>query len=305
MHGGKILWLIDGVRISKENLSISGMSPAMELDLNLNDQLFRYGVRINPVLLQDVQCVSVPMNIAPPGTPPKFDPSPWFYAPLLLASPQHPVTRNITEVKADFCSNIDIVGENKKVKTELLLATSDNTHIVSTPTTVDLNNMPKANDKGVFNLGYIPVAVSSEGVFQSVYANRMTPTNLTNTSPILPQSVVTRQIIVADGDIIRNETNGIPSDSTTLPLGFDRYMNQQFGNKDFVLNSVLYLTDNQGWMQLRNRTLKLRLLNKEVAGNEKLKWQIFNVLMPICLLLLVGVIYTLMRKRKYTRPMKE
>jgi len=106
---------------------------------------------------------------------------------------------------------------------------------------------------------------------------------------------------VADGDIIRNETNGVASDSTTIPLGFDRYMNQQFGNKEFVLNSVLYLTDNEGWMQLRNRTLKLRLLNKQLSSDEKTVWQAVNVLLPIGLLLFFGIGYQLARKRKYTR----
>jgi len=114
-------------------------------------------------------------------------------------------------------------------------------------------------------------------------------------------STRTRQIVVADGDIIRNETNGVASDSTTIPLGFDRYMNQQFGNKEFVLNSVLYLTDNEGWMQLRNRTLKLRLLNKQLSSDEKTIWQAVNVLLPIGLLLLFGIGYQLARKRKYTR----
>jgi len=129
----------------------------------------------------------------------------------------------------------------------------------------------------------------------------MAPKGLTNTQPLKQISTRTRQIVVADGDIIRNETNGVASDSTTIPLGFDRYMNQQFGNKEFVLNSVLYLTDNEGWMQLRNRTLKLRLLNKQLSSDEKTIWQVVNVLLPIGLLLLFGIGYQLARKRKYTR----
>ena len=107
MNGGRVLWLLDGVRVSKENLSTSGLSPALELDLNLNDQLFRYGVRINPVILQDVQCATMPINIAPANATPQFEPSPWYFAPLLLTSPDHPVTRNIAEVHSEFCSGID------------------------------------------------------------------------------------------------------------------------------------------------------------------------------------------------------
>jgi ABC-2 type transport system permease protein len=301
MNGGNVLWLIDGVRIAKDNLSTIGLSPAMELDLNLNDQLFRYGVRINPVLLQDVQCASVPVNIAPAKAAPQFEPTPWFYAPLLLTSPQHPVTRNITEVRSEFCSGIDLVGDNKQVKSQLLLATSDNTHIVGTPTTIDMSQTPKANDKAYFNVGYVPVAVALEGNFDSDFANRMTPKGLTNTRPMLTKSFNSRQIVVADGDIIRNETNGTASDSTTTPLGFDRYMNQQFGNKDFIQNAVLYLTDNDGWMQLRSRTLKMRLLNKKITNTDRIGWQLANTLIPIGLLIILGIGYQIIRKRKYTK----
>jgi len=301
MNGGRVLWLIDGVRIAKENLSTSGLSPAIALDLNLDDILFRYGVRINPVILEDVQCVNVPVNIAPANATPQFEPTPWFYAPLLLTSNQHPVTRNITEVKAEFCSGIDLVGDNKNVKDQLLLATSDNTHIIGTPTTIDMSQLPKASDKAYFNMSYVPVAVSLEGNFDSDFDNRIIPKGLTNTLAFVNKSVTTRQIVVADGDIIRNETNGTASDSTTIPLGFDRYMNQQFGNKEFILNSVLYLADNEGWMQLRNRTIKLRLLNKEITNDGKTFWQLVNVLTPIGLLLIFGIAYQLIRKKKYTK----
>ena len=299
MHGGRVLWLLDGVRISKENLSTIGLSPAIELDLNLNDQLFRYGVRINPVLLQDVQCASVPVNIARVGATPQFEPTPWYFAPLLLTSPEHPITRNITEVRSEFCSGIDLVGDNKQVKSQLLLATSDNTHIVGTPTTIDLSQKIKPNDKAYFNAGYVPVAVAMEGNFESDFANRMIPAGLTNTSPIRRQSLNTRQIVVADGGIIRNETT--EKDSTTLPLGFDRYMNQQFGNKDFIQNAVLYLADNDGWMQLRSRTLKLRLLNKRITNEDRITWELINVLVPLGLLLIFGIGYQIQRKRKYTK----
>ena len=299
MHGGRVLWLIDGVRVSKDNLSTIGISPAIELDLNLNDQLFRYGIRINPVLLQDVQCASVPVDIAPPGATPQFEPTPMYYAPLLLPSPEHPVTRNITEVRSEFCSAIDLVGDNKLVKAQLLLATSDNTHIVGTPTTIDLSQKIKPNDKTYFNMGYLPVAVAMEGNFESDFENRMIPKGLTNTSPIIKLSLKTRQIFIADGDIIRNETN--PKDSTTIPLGYDRYMNQQFGNKDFIQNAVLFLADNDGWMQLRSRTLKLRLLNKRISNEDRLSWQLINVLIPVVLLLIFGIGYQVIRKRKYTR----
>ena len=301
MNGGKVLWVVDGVRIAYENLSGSGLSPAMELDLNLGDLFFRYGIRLQPVILQDMQCASIPINIAPAGEQPQFEPSPWYFAPLLLTSTLHPITKNITEVRAEFASAIEVIGENKELSAELLLATSDNTHLITTPSTIDLGEVPPAGDKSYFNRGYVPVAVITDGVFESAFANRMTPREISNHFPIQKKSRRTKQIFVADGDIIRNETNGIASDSTTLPLGYDRYMNQQFGNKEFIQNAVLFLADNDGWMELRSRSLKLRLLNKQIISQHRLMWQLMNILIPLFLLLTAGLLYHFFRKRKYTR----
>lgn len=301
MNGGKVLWLMDGVRVSMENLSATGISPAIALDLNLDDLLFKYGIRIQPVLLQDVQCASVPVNIAPEGAQPQFEPTPWFFAPLLLTSSQHPISKNITEVRSEFVSTIEVVGENNNTKASLLLATSDNTHVFSTPASIDLSETHDTKDKNYFNMSYMPVSVLMEGEFDSNFANRMRPKEITNAFPLLKKSLKTRQIFVADGDIIRNETNGIASDSTTLPLGFDRYMNQQFGNRDFIANAVLYLTDDEGWIDLRSRSLKLRLLNKQLVNNERLTIQLVSILTPLLLLAIFAVLYNILRKRKYTK----
>ncbi len=301
MNGGKVLWLMDGVRVSMENLSTTGISPAIALDLNLDDLLFKYGIRIQPVLLQDVQCASVPVNIAPEGTQPQFEPTPWFFAPLLLTSSQHPISKSITEVRSEFVSTIEVVGENNNTKASLLLATSDNTHVFSTPATIDLSETHDTKDKNYFNMSYMPVSVLMEGEFESNFANRMRPKEISNAFPLLKKSLKTRQIFVADGDIIRNETNGIASDSTTLPLGFDRYMNQQFGNREFIANAVLYLTDDEGWIDLRSRSLKLRLLNKQLVNKERLTIQLVSILTPLLLLAIFAVLYNILRKRKYTK----
>ena len=299
MNGGRILWLVDGVRVDRKQLAYSGISPAMELETNLSDLLFRYGVRINPVILQDVQCTNVPVNIAPAGESPKFEPAPFYLSPLLLTSPQHPVSRNVSEVRAEFCSGISLVGDNKLIKCDLLLATSDNTHILGTPEMIDLSKKIKPNDKNYFNVGYIPVGVALEGKFESAFANRLIPKNLPQDFPVRKKSVNTRQIVIACSKVIQNEISA--KDSTILPLGFDRYMNQQFGNKDFILNAVLYLADNDGWMQLRSREMKLRLLNKRLVNENKISIQLVNLITPLILFFIFGIVYQIMRKRKYTK----
>ena len=301
MRGGRVLWLVDGVRVSPESLSTGGFTPAVELDLNLSDMLFRYGVRISPVLVEDVQSVLIPVNVAAKGEKPQFQPTPWVYAPLLLTSGDHPVTRNLAPVKANFASAIEMVGDDKKLERNFLLASSDNTHILQTPAEISLAAMPDLTDKNYFNRSYVPVGVVLEGEFQSDFTNRMPPEEIVNPSAIQTKSVPGRQIMIADGDIIRNETVGTGDNKKVIPLGFDRYMNQQFGNKDLITNAVLYLTDKNGWMELRSRTVALRLLNKKITATEKTKWQIINVVIPPVVLLLAGLLYQWIRRRRYAR----
>ena len=161
--------------------------------------------------------------------------------------------------------------------------------------------MPDLTDKNYFNRSYVPVGVVLEGEFQSDFTNRLPPEEIVNPPAIQTKSVPGRQIMIADGDIIRNETVGTGGNKKVIPLGFDRYMNQQFGNKDLITNAVLYLTDKNGWMELRSRTVALRLLNKKISAIEKTKWQIINVVIPPVVLLLAGLLYQWIRRRRYAR----
>lgn len=301
MNGGSVLWLIEGVEVNRKELSVSGVSPVIAAENNLADMLFRYGVRINPVLIEDMQCVSVPVNVAPEGQNPQFEPLPWYFSPLLNVNPEHAVTKNITTVKADFASVIDIVGENPELQKNILLVTSAHTNIVNVPATIDVASAAEPREKSYFTASYLPVAVLVEGNFESVFANRLMPPEIVKSFPFMQKSPFTRQIFIADGDIIRNETTGIASDSTTLPLGFDRYTNLQYGNSDFIKNAVLYLTDDAGWMQLRSKSMQLRLLNKAKVNDYRFWLQLINVAFPVILLLFAGFIFNYFKRKKYTR----
>ena len=300
MHGGRIMWLLDGVELRQTDLTKSGISPAKALDLNLGDMFFHYGIRIEPILVQDMQCVNVPVNIAPQGENPQFEQVPFYFTPLLIPNPENSISKNINEIRAQFPSAISLVGDNKNLKFTPLLVTSDNTHIVQTPTIVNLGDAVTP-DKSYFNVAYLPIAYLVEGIFPSDFQNRMPPQDLANVQQIENQSVATKQIFIASRNIIRNETNGIAPDSTTLPLGYDRFSNQTFGNKDFIQNAVLYLTGNEQWLQLRSRTIKLRLLNKNLVENDATFWKIINIAVPLVLLGIFGAIFLILRKRKYIK----
>lgn len=302
MKGGRVMWLLNGVRMAMDSLSTMGVSPVIPANINLDDQLFKYGLRIAPVLLQDLQCTQVPMNVARPGDPAKFESMPWYYSPLLLASPEHPITRNLVEVKADFASAIDLnVSENKNVKKTVLLVTSNATHVEMTPSRIDLSTMYNMDSKSFFNIGYIPVAASLEGRFPSVFTNRMAPEGIMQNGPVISESKPTRMVVVADADVIRNDVQGSGADAQILPMGYDRYTKQEYGNRSFMLNSMLYLADDDGWLQLRSREFKLRMLNKKMVIVSKKQLQIFNVVLPIVLLLAFAFVYGFIRKKLYSR----
>ena len=292
MNGGKVLWFIDGVSFSFDELSEIGISPIIDKNLNLSDMLFCYGIRINPILLQDVQCLQMPINVSG-GPNPQYESRPWFYSPLLLPNPMHAISRNITQVKADFCSSIDFISGNDAVSKTILLTTSTSTHQQTIPSMIDLREMPSEDDNGYFNKSFIPVAAILEGEFNSAFTNRLVPEGIARMSKRRNKSVDTRMLVVADGDIIKNDTEGL--------MGFDRYSGVQFGNKDFVLNALLYLTDEANWFHLKNRTFKIRMLNKTKIYSyfSFLKWA--NIVFPILLLFLCGGFYLLIRYFRYKK----
>jgi gliding-associated putative ABC transporter substrate-binding component GldG len=300
MKGGRVLWLVDGARVSMDTLAAYGVSPAIYNDVNLGDQLFRYGVRINPNLLLDVQCAYIPVDQSREGDKPDYQPVPWYYSPLLLTSPNHPVSKNVTVVKSEFASSIDFVGNDPGINKEVLLVTSQHAKAVTAPTRVSLDILNVSADPAFFNQSYLPVAVALNGTFSSVFSNRLPPQNIVSKEQPRSQSMPTRMIVVANGDVIRNDVAGIGANAKPLPLGYDSYMNQDFGNKNFIMNAILFLTDDDGWLSLRSRELTIRLLDKIMVNKHKKAIQITNVAIPVLLLVIFAFVYTLIRKRKYS-----
>ena len=295
MQGGRILWVINGVRFSSETLSQSGMTPVIPLELNINDMLFRYGVRVNPVLVQDLQCLPLPVDVSTDPQQPNWQPMPWTYAPLLLTSQASPITRHLMQVSATMASAIEFVGGEDGLKKTTLLATSSNSKLTTTPAKVDLSLFNGAEQD--FQYAFIPVAASIEGVFTSLFAHLLPPEDVELHAPLRKQSETTKQVVVAAGSTIRNEwQQGQP-----LPLGYDRYTQTQFGNRDFMVNAVLYLTDDTGWMSLRQKQITLRLINDQRAREARITAQVISIIIPLLILSLVGIGFTIVRRQKYTK----
>lgn len=300
MNGGGVLWLIDAVRVDWDSLEQTGVTVGLVEQINLDDQLFKYGVRINPNLIQDINCAVIPINTAFVGQQPKYVPAPWLYFPLLFPLENHPVTKNLNLIRSEFVSVIDTVGGERRIKKKILLRSSKDTRVVSVPVFIRLEDIKDPPAEREFNKPFQSAAVLLEGEFESVFKNRMISQYIKNQDvDFRDHSIPNRMIIVADGDMIRNEVSVRADRIIPLTLGQDRYTQQTYGNKDFILNAVHYLAEETSLVEIRSRTLTLRLLDKTKIINEKFKWQLINTVLPVLILVLFGLMNWYFRKRKF------
>jgi len=302
MHGGKVLWLVDEVAAEMDSLAHSDKIIANMAQLRIDDMLFKYGVRINPDLLEDLQCAVIPVNVGFTGGEPKYEPKPWYFFPLIASKELHPIVKNIDMIKTEFVSSIDTVGNNPSIKKTILLKTSNNTKAVNAPIRIGLDILRNKPDQRYFNSYEKTVSVLLEGTFESVFLNRLTP-DIENSKEInyKEYSKPTKMIIVSDGDIIKNGVVYSKTDTTLLPLGADRWFKQAFygGNSQFLMNAMNYLCDDSGLLSIRSREVKLRLLDRAKIQDERLKWQLINTILPILFIILFGLIVLYIKKKKY------
>jgi gliding motility-associatede transport system auxiliary component len=299
MNGGKVLWFLDVVSVSLDSL-LDGSTFAFYSPVNLDDQLFRYGVRINPDLVKDIQCHVIPVNKGLAGGSPQWSLSPWYYFPVISPSENNPITKSLNMIRLEFASSIDTVGETGKIRKEVLLATSPYTKRVQLPELVSLRESDIAPKESEYNSANIPVGVLLEGSFESVFKNRSIPEGVSGgPAQIRTSGDRTSMLVVSDGDIIRNEVVPTADGPAIEPLGYDRYTSQVFGNSDFILNAVNYMTDATGLITLRGRELKLRLLDRQKVRDEKLKWELINLVLPSLIIILAGLVINFYRKKAY------
>lgn len=296
MRGGAVLWAVDGVQVSNEMLQENGYTPILVNDVHLGEMFFRYGVNIENALVQDIQCSSMLLNVSADLSVPNLQPFSWTYAPILQVQTDHIITSRLGYIKSLFTSQIKLVGKDESIQRRVLLTTSDATKVTPAPNEVNLNDFNP--DIRTFREQHLPVAISLEGEFPSMYAHRMIPRGVKTNESIRKQSVPTRQIIIASSSILKNEWQ---SSSTHMPMGFDRVLGMQLDNRDFAINSVLWLTGLEDMIPLRVKSVTLRLLNTKRAYAERVKIERISTIVPVAILLALGCVIWIVRVRKYGR----
>lgn len=296
MRGGKALLLLDRLDASMDSASSENYF-AFPYNLNLDDQLFKYGVRINPDLIQDRVSGKYPIVVGNAGNRPQVMQLDWPFFPLLNQYADHPITRNMDAIQSKFVSSIDTVKAVGVRKTPLVFSSAYSRKLTA-PVKVSVNDLRRQLKEENFVSGNIPVAYLLEGTFTSVYKNRFAPEGV-DSAKFLEQSVPTKIIVVADGDIARNDVN--PRENKPQQLGYDPFSRYTFANQDLLLNMVAYLTDENGLIKARNKEVKIRPLDKEKIRKERTYWQLINLVLPLVVLVAMGLLLTYLRKARYAR----
>lgn len=303
-RGGRILWLIDAVKAEMDSMGPENYFMAESRELNIEDLLFKYGVRVNPFLVQDVRATQIPIVYGSLGGQPQQRLYPWFYYPLVSSqSSDHPIVRKLDPIQFRFANSIDLVSA-PGVRGQVLLQSSATSRVVYAPFRVNLTLATEPSKEDMFNKGNQALAVLLEGQFPSLYKTRFLNEFAQRAIDslgmrLLDQPRSSRQIVIADGDVIANHVRKTTGE--VYPLGFDRFTNQMYGNKPFVMNAVDYLLDETGLMPVRSKQITLRMLDMKKVKAEKGRWQLLNTAVPILLIVMFGVFQHYWRRRRYAK----
>ena len=295
INGGKTLWLIDQVNAEMDSLyNRSGATLAYPKDLNLNDLFFKYGVRINPDLVKDEQGSPIKLASGDPGSSAQYQDFNWKFAPQVYAESTHPIVKNLGGIKFDFANAMDTLKNG--IKKTILLQSSNYSKKVGTPVEINLNIVSEKTTPAEYtNKGNIPLAVLLEGQFHSMFENRILPFE---DKSFQARGKDSKMIVISDGDLIKNQ---LDKEGQPVELGYDQRSGNLYDNKDFMMNCVNYLLDDTGLINIRSKDLDLPLLNKEKVYENYTFTQFLTIGLPILILLLFGITFTVLRKRKYSK----
>lgn len=299
MNGGKVIWFIDPVFARMDSLRKSTMTMGLVLEHNLEDQLFHYGARLNGDLVMDIECINKPIVTGYIGNQPRQEMFPWFYEPLLSGNEAHPITQNLDRIKTEFVSTIESVAGDSVTSTPLLL-TSEKSRTVAAPTRISFNILREPPKYEMFTKGPLTTALLLKGKFTSVFTNRL-PRKLLDDDGInfKERSAPTKMIVVSDGDIIRNPISKL--ENKFFALGYDKYSQKVFGNREFVLNAVNYLCDDSGLLNVRSKNFKIRLLDQAKIDEDRTFWQVLNTSVPLVFILVFAIVFITIRKRRFAQ----
>ncbi len=296
MRGGKLMAFIDPLHVEMDSVGGEG-TIGVPYPLELQDLFFKYGFRLNTNLLQDINAGVFPVVTGMMGDKPQISMTPWPFFPIINSFGAHPISRNLDAVYTRFVASIDTVKATGIKKTPLAFS-SKYTRVMSSPVRISFNDLRRDVQQENFNKSHVPVAYLLEGAFTSAFKNRILPENLRD-EPFVADGVDNKLLIVADGDFVRNEMNyktGQP-----LPLGFDPFTQNQYANEDMVMNAMEYLLDEDGIITARNKEVKIRLLDKVQIENDKVLWQVLNLVLPVLLVIIYGITRHFFRRKKYGR----
>lgn len=301
MNGGATAWFIDPVIVHEDSLAKGENTFGVICEHNLSDQLFVYGTRLNTNVIQDQQAADLLINVAYPGSPPEFQPFPWTYFPLLSPPSDNFLTKGLNLVRSQYPGVIDTVGKHSNVKKEFILYSSEHSMVTQAPLIISLSQINEKITDRKFYRSHLPVAALLTGEFNSPFAYRDISRYVDRNFNFKKTSVPTKMVVIADGDIIRNDVAKKGNKISIYTLGYDKHSDITYGNKDFVKNIINYLAGDDKLMQARNRDFKMRLLDRTIVAEDRSKIILVNTLGPIVFVIVAGVIFVSLRKRKYTR----
>ena len=295
INGGKTLWLVDQVNMEMDSLyNETGSNLAFARDLNLNDMFFKYGIRLHPELIKDLMATPIALATGEQGSATQYTQYPWFFSPMIYPSIKNPIVSNLDGIKFEFSNPIEPLKND--IKKTILLQSSQYSKVVGTPSEINLKMVSERPDqKDFIGKGNYPVAVLLEGQFHSMYENRVLPFKENTFQNIGKEN---KMIVISDGDVIKNQ---LDKNFQPLELGYDKWTNNLYANKEFMMNCVNYLLDDNGLINIRSKEVDLPLLDKQKVYENYTLSQIITVAVPIVILLLFGLVFTILRKRKYSK----
>jgi ABC-2 type transport system permease protein len=302
MNGGKVIWLIDKLTADMSLMANTGTMVPTEVALNLDDMFFKYGFRVQPDMVLDIECSKIPLKIGQQGDQPQMDLFPWFYFPSVTPKSQNPIVKSLDRIFFQYPSSIDTIKTKSNILKTPILSSSQYSRIQKIPTNVSFDILRYPTQPEKFNKPNQTLGLLLEGKFGSLYENRITEEMKVGLDKLKIQfkseSVENRMLVFSDGDLIRNDFN--MKSKSVLPLGYNRFENFKYANKDLMVNAIEYMLDKNGVIESRSKEVKLRLLDSVTANNQKLYWQLFNILLPLVFLGIFAFWFQKRRKKLYS-----